>query len=225
MKLRYSILLAILSMVISTQMFSITKTTVASGNWNNPAVWSPSGMPATYDVVVISHTVTINTTSYCLDMTVNAAGRIAFASGQSLVIYRNLTTAGTWAGSGVLYQYKGTVTGTAPIAAPLQLRLRTGSGIINITSGTVFSGLASLSCEADAGTGGSVSNSGSITVNGTFNVDGITTFNNAANGSLTLTRNITTTNGGAFNAAGVPNSVVYTGTAWTSVKNATYYNL
>ncbi|QBZ98932.1 T9SS type A sorting domain-containing protein [Flavobacterium sangjuense] len=54
-----------------------TKTSAASGDWNNAATWSPSGVPGCGDVVTIAsgHTVTINSAAN------NAAGVIIAAGG------------------------------------------------------------------------------------------------------------------------------------------------
>lgn len=58
----------------------VSKTTVASGDWNNAAIWSPSGVPSCSDVVTIAngHTVTVNSAGN------NAAGLI-ISTGATLV--------------------------------------------------------------------------------------------------------------------------------------------
>ena len=40
--------------------FAATKTTVADGDWFNPANWSPSGVPFMEDTVLINHNITTN---------------------------------------------------------------------------------------------------------------------------------------------------------------------
>ena len=40
--------------------FAATKTTVADGDWFNPANWSPSGVPLIEDTVLINHNITTN---------------------------------------------------------------------------------------------------------------------------------------------------------------------
>lgn len=40
--------------------FSITKTSIANGNWSNPSTWSPSGAPASSDKILIYHTVSLD---------------------------------------------------------------------------------------------------------------------------------------------------------------------
>jgi hypothetical protein len=224
----YFALAALIVVLLPVSVFGVARVSVASGNWSDATTWSPAGVPTNGDAITVSHTVTINVTSRCLDLIVNAAGKISFTSGQSLVVNRDLTSAGTWAGSGVLYKYgAGTISSSAPVAAYIYLRLRTGNGAITIASGTVFSNLTSLSVEASGGTTGSVSNSGSLTLTSTAtcSVDGVVTYNNSANGSLTVSKNISVVNGGTFNASGSPNTVTYTGTGWTTVKSGTYHHL
>lgn len=206
--------------------FSLARTTIASGNWNNSAIWSPAGVPSQSDIVIVSHTVTINTSAKCLDLNVNAAGKISYSSGQSIAIYRNLTSAGTWAGVGVLYKYgNGTVTSTSPINAAIYLRFRPVNTTTTISAGTVFTNLASLQVEAMGGTLGSIINCGTLTVSGTLTVDGITTFNNGVNGSLTLTKNVSVINGATFSGTGNPNTVTYTGTGFNQIWGTIYHHL
>lgn len=57
------IFLLVLFFTLSVAAHAVTKTSTGSGNWNNGNTWSPSGVPATGDNVIIlaGHTVTINT--------------------------------------------------------------------------------------------------------------------------------------------------------------------
>jgi hypothetical protein len=59
---------------------SVTKSSVASGNWNDAATWSPSGVPSCSDIVTINnnHTVTVNSVGN------NAAG-VIINSGATLI--------------------------------------------------------------------------------------------------------------------------------------------
>lgn len=65
-----------------------TKTSVISGNWNDPATWSPSGVPSCSDIVTITngHTVTVNSSgNNAAGITINAGGTLVNASGSLMV--------------------------------------------------------------------------------------------------------------------------------------------
>jgi len=65
-----------------------TKTSVASGDWNDSATWSPSGVPVCGDVVTIAsgHTVTVNSAgNNAAGVTINAGGTLVNASGDLTV--------------------------------------------------------------------------------------------------------------------------------------------
>jgi len=58
-----------------------TYTSVASGNWNNSATWSPSGVPtATSPIVILGHTITVTTNAMCASVTAKGS-----ASGASIL--------------------------------------------------------------------------------------------------------------------------------------------
>ena len=49
-----------------------TYTSVASGNWNNPTTWSPSGIPTTSDIVNIgNYAITVTADAFCSTLTTN----------------------------------------------------------------------------------------------------------------------------------------------------------
>ncbi|HQQ94960.1 MAG TPA: hypothetical protein PLQ93_10425, partial [Bacteroidia bacterium] len=47
---------------IRSGLHTQTKTSNASGNWNNPAIWTPTGVPTATDNVLINngHSITFN---------------------------------------------------------------------------------------------------------------------------------------------------------------------
>ena len=59
----------------STNSFAATKTSVANGNWSSAATWSPSGVPASGDDVVISgnYIVTIDGEFTCNNLDIGDA--------------------------------------------------------------------------------------------------------------------------------------------------------
>lgn len=54
------------------QLYAVTKTSSASGNWGADATWSPSGVPSVSDDVIISsgHVVTVNGNYTCNNLTI-----------------------------------------------------------------------------------------------------------------------------------------------------------
>ncbi|MCA6363718.1 MAG: T9SS type A sorting domain-containing protein [Bacteroidetes bacterium] len=45
----------------STSGFALTRTSIANGNWNNPSIWSPTGVPLpTDDIIIINSQVSFN---------------------------------------------------------------------------------------------------------------------------------------------------------------------
>ena len=65
-----------------------TKTSIASGNWNDAATWSPNGVPSCSDVVTIAngHTVTVNSAgNNAAGVTINSGGTLVNTSGSLTV--------------------------------------------------------------------------------------------------------------------------------------------
>ncbi|MEI9944975.1 MAG: G8 domain-containing protein [Chitinophagaceae bacterium] len=62
------------TLLLFIQAKAVTKTSTGTGNWNTAGTWTPSGVPANGDAVIIAtgHTVTVNTnTNNLLSLTVN----------------------------------------------------------------------------------------------------------------------------------------------------------
>lgn len=60
----------IMMILISSTFYGATKTTIASGNWNNPSIWS-GGIPGNNDNAVINHTVILNQNDRLTNITIN----------------------------------------------------------------------------------------------------------------------------------------------------------
>ena len=72
------------------------KTTTTSGDWNNSAIWSPSGSPEATDNVTINHSVQISNNSFaspasCNNLTIGNEGSITLQSGQALTVAGSIT--------------------------------------------------------------------------------------------------------------------------------------
>ncbi|MCU0432719.1 MAG: T9SS type A sorting domain-containing protein [Bacteroidia bacterium] len=81
MKTRITTLL--LSLTFVQFLSANIKTSIANGNWNNPSIWMPAGVPASSDDVVINSHVTANTMMVILHpvFTVNQGASFTVTSG------------------------------------------------------------------------------------------------------------------------------------------------
>jgi hypothetical protein len=80
------------NLFVVSSAFAATKTSTGNGNWNTPGTWSPSGVPAAGDDVVIvsNHNVTVNGTFTCFSLRVapvnNNIAVLTFANGSQLTV-------------------------------------------------------------------------------------------------------------------------------------------
>jgi hypothetical protein len=76
---------------------AVTKTSTGSGSWGTSTLWTPAGVPAAGDHVIIAagHTVNVNSNFSITDVTVNAGGTLTFTSGRTLTMSGHLTVNGT----------------------------------------------------------------------------------------------------------------------------------
>ena len=70
-----SFLFVMICLLVSQQIFAIVYSSVASGNWNNMATWSPAGIPGAGDDVTVSsvHTVTLTQNQSVNNVTLQSA--------------------------------------------------------------------------------------------------------------------------------------------------------
>ncbi len=61
-------------------------TSIANGNWNNPAIWSGGVVPTAGSVVIINTTVTVTANASCYSLTVNPSGSITVSPGINLTV-------------------------------------------------------------------------------------------------------------------------------------------
>jgi len=80
---------------------AVTYTSIASGNWNNSAVWSPSGVPGASDNVIISsgNIININVASACSNFTISSGGTANFSAIVTCAVSGDLNVSGTITGS------------------------------------------------------------------------------------------------------------------------------
>src|SRR4051812_27349139 len=93
---RILFLLGVCCFLLSEYSFAITKNAIVSGNWSNPALWSPSGTPvATDDIVILSGvSMSLDINSSVRNVTVNNGGSLLWQTGQRLTLTAAFTVNG-----------------------------------------------------------------------------------------------------------------------------------
>lgn len=68
-------IVTILLMVVCASAWATTKTSVVTGSWSDPAIWSPAGVPTSTDDVIIhsSHTITVDGNYTCQNLNLGDA--------------------------------------------------------------------------------------------------------------------------------------------------------
>ena len=220
----------------------VTKTTASAGNWST-ITWSPAGLPAAGDHVIIAHAVTANVAISVGDLTVNSGSTLTM-SNQNVTAAGNTIINGTLAdnNAGGTNTFSGTftvgatgnftTTSTSPLVFGGDI---TNSGVLNRTGAGAISFLNTLSINGPnaialgGGTGTLaadvvVTNNASLALLGTINgANAAATWINASGSSLSV-NGTTPMATGVLEASSTPNSVTYGGANQT-IKSATYFNI
>ena len=80
MKKSYNLFVILALSLIGLTASAVTKTSTGNGNWNVAGTWSPSGVPAANDSIVINHNITLD-----VDIELTAGGKLTINSGASLI--------------------------------------------------------------------------------------------------------------------------------------------
>ena len=98
------LLVILLTVCLSPSVYSATKTAAATGSWATAATWSPSGVPAAADSVVIpsGKTVTVAANASIAGVNVLTGGILTINSSRTLTMSQSLTVAGTMTNNGVI---------------------------------------------------------------------------------------------------------------------------
>ncbi|MBP7109927.1 MAG: hypothetical protein KBA90_15325, partial [Chitinophagaceae bacterium] len=72
--------LLLIALSLSLLSYSVTKTSTGNGNWSNASSWSPSGVPAANDSIIINHAIVLDQ-----DIELTAGGKLTINSGASLI--------------------------------------------------------------------------------------------------------------------------------------------
>lgn len=152
--------------------------------WNVATSWTPNGIPTGISnvTIAIGHTITINTTQPCKDLTVN--GTLKGSSGMNLQITGNYSLIGSETGNGStsFFGAGSTISGTGTFASAINFTFA-GSSTRTIAAGTTLVkpgvGIASNAI---------VTNLGTVTLS-SVNTSVGATWINSTNSSLTLNNN------------------------------------
>jgi hypothetical protein len=189
------------------------KVSNASGTWNTPGIWTPSGVPTATDNVTISatHTVAINTNAVCNNLTIGSAATAATLTIGNSTTARNLNVSGTI---------------TINTGSTLQTNTTSNStNTININGNVVNNGTINFLSTANRVCNATISKSGNLTISGTgattsFNTISMT-MGTSINNTLEITtptftapNNFLTLNTGTFklSTSGASNITPFTGT-------------
>ena len=83
------------SFFISVAAPAVAKTSKANGNWNDPDIWDPTGVPAAGDDVSIAHNVTVDNNFTCNNIDIQAGGTLNISG------TNKLTVTGNWENNGI----------------------------------------------------------------------------------------------------------------------------
>lgn len=176
------LLLTAVFLLAGNQVFAVVKNAVTSGNWSNGTIWSPAGVPAAGDAVIINDGVTVT-----VDVTTNALLSLQVGQGTSGILqYHNGSTAFSVNVSGSVTVNAGGIfrANTAPTIAGTHALAITNGSIIN--NGTIdfaesVNGVNSLVNTTISGTTAGLTYSGS----------GVNTFNNFTQANTAATPGFT----------------------------------
>jgi hypothetical protein len=209
-------LLFSLSLFGANGLLIAQKTTIASGSWSNPAIWSPSGVPTTGQNVIIAagHAVTLsaNTNIGAGSLTVNGTlnrGTRGFTAGSLIGAASGVIT-----GTGGILQvgsnnastsYAGKLSGTFLTGSPIR---KTGTGTLTLAGQSDYVASNSLAATVIGGTlrlgvtnalpAGSVF---TVTNGGTFDLNG---FNQTLSALVSASSSSSTATPVATNSAPTP---------------------
>ncbi|WP_423130330.1 MBG domain-containing protein [Gaoshiqia sp. Z1-71] len=119
----------------SAPLMALPPPTASTGDWNDPTIWTPNGVPSSSNDVIIPNgvTVTINGDAVCQNLTIQSGATLVFNTDNTLAISGDLTISGTltmisgsninlsgnWINDGAFTAGGGTVTFTGSNSATL----------------------------------------------------------------------------------------------------------
>lgn len=192
---------------------------IATGNWDNAAVWSPSGVPGSLDSVVVqnTHTVTLTGNQEVYKLTLDNGGALN-TSTYVLNVLGPIELNGSLSGSGTI-DWSSTsldsLSGTGSSAAGVMVQVASTKKVVSAASVT----LGKVYVLA----GDTLLNNGTVTVDSVLLADGQSVWKNEINSVLRISGAVTSA--GVLDAEANPNTVEYSGTSAQTIKQTTYHHL
>lgn len=172
-------LLSILSLalLVNIGLQAATKTSTGDGNWSSASTWSPSGVPASGDDVVIEDgdNVTLDGNYTCASLTINNKAGVSGVTDTELIISSGYTL---------------TVTGNAALNTTLTSD-STGSVYLQVLGTLSIGGNLTLTSSLLTIAGANLIEIGSSSLSGTLNVTGNVALNNGLLTALGVANQIT----------------------------------
>ncbi len=165
MKKTINMIILLVLLGLSNNLNSQTITSVANGNWTNPATWG-GAIPQPGSNIVINHTVTLNTDwGYTTgSITINASGSLnGNSSMRGIAIGNKLTVYGIFNVARVIL-YSGSITNSGTIQI---------DSLMNTTKLTNLSGATINASQFQIGSGGTFNNYGSLVSSYIVNLDSL----------------------------------------------------
>ena len=203
---------------------TIVWTNAAGGNWNAAINWSPNQVPAAADNAVITnsgtYTVTLNASVSVASLTLGgASGTQSFVQNANTLTLNGASTVGA---NGAFNLGGGTLGGTGsftvngPFAWSGGVLANAGGVTLNGTSSLTGAGNNSMQLD------GLLINAGTLTWGGSGNnlLFASGTLTNLATGTITITADVSTSNGGGANVFGNAGLLRKTGGTGTTAMNS-----
>lgn len=223
-----TILLIVFFFLFTAASFSITYTSISSGNFNNSAIWSPAGVPTATDNIVVAngHQVTLVSSPTTINnITVNSGG-VLFDNNNGLIVTGNLVMNGTYTGANDITMSGpgATIDGTGVF--------NHANGILRINANVSILSSANLSKPTGnvaINNGITITNNGTITIgNDITGGDAASTWVNAANSILRsggILLNVGTLVASASNNTVEYNEIVTANQNIKTTSGSTYHHL
>jgi hypothetical protein len=87
----FLVVLITMLLTVANQTKAATKTSLTAGPWGSADTWTPTGVPASSDDVVLDHKVTVNADITCHNLMINFGGRLSVQPSVSFTISGTLT--------------------------------------------------------------------------------------------------------------------------------------
>ncbi len=176
-KIRNLFVLFVLIFFHSNQSLATTKTSIANGSWNNPAIWSPWGLPLSADTIIVNTNLyyadaqMAGASATYLEITSNGSLVSVDGTGSVLFVAEEINIIGTFTAMNVIFPEDVKISGNVDIVNEIVIgEACVNSGTINvgqhfIVGSTLLNeGTGEINCYDYFTVGGGAINRGAINV-------------------------------------------------------------